>query len=176
MGAVLSDCGRYRYELARELGEGVLADRAGTCLFVMLNPSTADASEDDPTIRRCIGFAERWGFERLTVGNLFALRSTDPKELLGADDPVGPDNDQHLGELMAEADLIIAAWGASTRQVTAHREAQFIKACRLFGFSLSCLGLTKERLPRHPLYLKGDAERLPFVQPASRSFEELQAA
>lgn len=83
--AVISECGSYRYRLER-----VWEAEKDRVAFIMLNPSTADASKDDPTIRRCIGFAKAWGFGGLIVGNLFALRSTDPKALYGHKDPVGP--------------------------------------------------------------------------------------
>src|SRR5262249_14212908 len=87
--AVISDCGRYRYSLTRRWGDAA-EPRA---LFVMLNPSTADAEQDDPTIRRCIGFAKAWGMGSLEVVNLYALRATDPAALLSAPDPIGPKND-----------------------------------------------------------------------------------
>jgi hypothetical protein len=84
--AVTSECGKYRYLLTRQVGFG---DR--TAAFIMLNPSTADAVNDDPTIRRCIGLARRWGCGRLVVANLFAIRATDPAEVRKASDPVGPE-------------------------------------------------------------------------------------
>ena len=159
MSAVLSECGTYRYALWREWMTG-----EGTCLFVMLNPSTADASEDDPTIRRCIGFAQRWGYGRLAVANLFAFRATEPNALLSATDPVGPENEHWLGQLFDDASLVIAAWGASVRPVAAHRECEVIAKCRMFGVRLDCLGLTKENLPRHPLYIAGATEPVPFCE------------
>lgn len=149
--AIISDCGRYRYSLVREWGFG-----HDTCMFIMLNPSTADANEDDPTIRRCIGFAAQWGFRRLAVANLFALRSTDPKALPFADDPVGPENDWMIGIMANKSTLRIAAWGASVRKVAAPREAELLAKFKTFGLPLYHLGLTKAGLPRHPLYLKGD--------------------
>ena len=147
MGALLSPCGRYRYRLTREwlMGEG-------TVLFVMLNPSTADAETDDPTIRRCIGFAQRWGFRGLAVGNLFAWRATDPRELRQAIDPVGPENDRHLVEMSHAANAVIAAWGAG-----GGRRGQY--ALRLLRGTVEHLGLTKQGYPRHPLYLRADATR-----------------
>lgn len=158
MGAVISDCGRYRYTLEREWMTG-----AGTCLFVMLNPSTADASEDDPTIRRCIGFAQRWGYQRLEVGNLFALRATDPKQLrrLPLEEAVGHDNDRWLRRLCTRAALIVCAWGAHSTAPYRMPWVEPILAERKGG--VVCLGTTKAGQPRHPLYVKGDTEPVPFT-------------
>lgn len=147
-GAVLSPCGQYRYCLSRSwlLGEG-------TVLFIMLNPSTADAETDDPTIRRCIGFARRWGYRQLLVGNLFAWRATNPRELRRVSDPVGPENDHHLVEMSVGADAVIAAWGA--HGVYRNRSQHVLGLLR----NPESLGLTKQGHPRHPLYLRADAAR-----------------
>jgi hypothetical protein len=126
-------------------------------LFVMLNPSTADASRDDPTIRRCVGFAKAWGFGALSVANLFALRSTDPSVLLSAQDPVGPDNDAMILELARKASLVVAAWGA--HKVAARRAA----AVQSLLPKAVCLGLTSSGQPRHPLYAPGNAQPLAFL-------------
>lgn len=104
-GALISECGLYRYRLWRRWGIGPHAT------WIMLNPSTADADLDDPTIRRCIGFARAWGFSAIEVVNLFALRATNPRELGRSADPIGPDNDRHLSEAGRAAELRIAAWG-----------------------------------------------------------------
>ena len=104
--AVFSPDGRYRYSLARRLGLG-----EGICVFIMLNPSTADAVQNDPTVRRCIGYARGWGCGTLIVANIFALRSTDPQALCGIGDPVGPDNDYHILEAARQADVLVCAWG-----------------------------------------------------------------
>src|SRR5262245_13227298 len=104
--AELSPCGRYRYALTRTWG-----DPKKVVCWVMLNPSTADADQDDPTIRRCLGFSRAWGAGGLVVVNLFALRATDPDQLRIAADPVGPDNDSHLSTA-AFGRLVVAAWGA----------------------------------------------------------------
>ena len=143
--ALLSPCGTYRYSLNRSWGHGA------TVLFVMLNPSVADGSRDDPTIRRCVGFAKAWGFGALSVANLFAMRSTDPSVLLSAPDPVGPDNDAVIFELARRASLVVAAWGA-------HKAG----ACRVADVRRLlpkpvCLGLTSSGHPRHPLYAPGSA-------------------
>src|SRR5881396_744410 len=109
-GATFSRDRRYRYRLWRRW------DRSRAVVaFVMLNPSTADAMHDDPTIRRCIGFARNWGFGGVDVVNLFALRATDPRALRRAHDPVGPANDRHIASAGSRASLVILAWGAQGR-------------------------------------------------------------
>jgi hypothetical protein len=135
-------------------------------MFVMLNPSTADASEDDPTIRRCIGFARSWGFARLVVANLYAFRATDPRELWVADEPVGPENDRWLWELSYDAHEVIAAWGATRHPGGQERVREVLMALGSPHDSTRCLGQTKELHPRHPLYLKRDAHRVPFKRRA----------
>lgn len=157
---MISECGRYRYALRRDVPPS-LNGSEGTVLFVMLNPSTADAREDDPTIRRCIGFAERWGYAQLTVANVFALRATNPDQLERAEDPVGPDNEAWLGRLAASATEIVAAWGAHP-----FAEARAIATRELLeerhGGTLSCLGQTQSLAPKHPLYLRADTPRTPL--------------
>lgn len=140
--ATFSEDGIYRYTLEREWQSG-----EGTCLFIMLNPSTATAEENDPTIRRCIGYAMDWGYQRLAVGNIFALRSTDPKGLLDHPDPVGPDNDDWLRHLYEEAAEAVGAWGAFPK--AAERGAAVLE---MFP-DLKCLGTTAGGSPKHPLYL-----------------------
>lgn len=154
--AVISDCGRYRYRLGRAWDDTLPA-----ATFVMLNPSTADADVDDPTIRRCIGFARTWGCGSLVVVNLYAWRATDPRELLTTDDPVGPNNYAHLtAEAMVAADSgapLVAAWGANAQP---ERIAQVLA---LPGMDrLAALALTKSGQPRHPLYLKADLKPQPW--------------
>jgi hypothetical protein len=158
--AVLSDCERYRYLLGREWADGP------TAVFVMLNPSTADALTDDPTIRRCIGYAQAWGCGGLMVANLYAWRATDPDELWAADDPVGPENDAHLyAAAQVAADSggpLVGAWGANAK---ADRIAAVLN---LPGMDrLTALAVTKAGQPRHPLYLKADLTPQPWTPPAS---------
>jgi hypothetical protein len=145
MTAVLSDCGRYRYALTR----GNWLDGVGTVLFVMLNPSTADATEDDPTIRRCIRFARDWGYARLAVANLYAFRATDPRDLALAGDPIGPENDEWLERLSSEANMVVVAWGANRLATPARVD----RVLQLLGWSTCCLGTTKDGAPQHPLRL-----------------------
>lgn len=160
--AYLSPDLRYRYALWRQLELGLAAEHAGeTCLFVMLNPSTADWNEDDPTIRRCIGFARGWGYGQLAVGNLFALRATDPDRLRDWHDPVGPENDHWLRSLAKTAGLIVAAWGAHP----AADDRRRTDALRLLreGGVVHSLGVTAGGNPRHPLYLSGATQLVEFA-------------
>jgi hypothetical protein len=152
--AIISPCGQYRYTLHRRIPS--VLRWVKPCLFVMLNPSTADATMDDPTIRRCLGFAKREGCTGLTVVNLFALRATDPSELAKHPDPIGADNAKHIAEeidVHQRIGLVIAAWGAHpmacARSLYATRSA-------LLSAGALCLGTTKDGSPRHPLYVKAD--------------------
>lgn len=147
--ALFSDCKQYRYILIRDLHPSLHGKRA---LFIMLNPSTADEVKNDPTIRRCISFAEREGCHSLTVVNLFALRSTDPKVLKNHRDPIGPDNDGILDVLMHshKNSLRVAAWGANP--IAKERGNALIEK---YG-PLLCLGITKNGSPKHALYVKTD--------------------
>lgn len=152
-GAALSADLTYRYGLWRRWG-----DRPGTLTWVMLNPSTANADLDDPTIRRCRAFTAREGFDGMNVVNLYALRATDPRALSAHPDPVGPENDAWLAGRLAAArsgaTKIVCAWGAGAQ--TWRANAFRIKASAE-GAPLWCLGKTKDGHPRHPLYLKADA-------------------
>lgn len=152
--AVISACQNYRYVLTRPTG--ISRPGRGSGLFVMLNPSTADASQDDPTIRRCIGFARSWGYSTLVVANLYALRSPSPKALNEfPGDPVGPENDFWLSKLLREHENVVCAWGAHADPA---RVRQFKALADNMMDTLWCLGTTKSGAPRHPLYVKGDTE------------------
>lgn len=107
--AIISPCGTYRYRLERD-GPG-----AGATAIIMVNPSTADAEQDDATIRKLRGFGERYQWGQLIVGNLFAYRATDVRELATAANPVGPDNDLHLMDILREADRLVVAWGPASK-------------------------------------------------------------
>lgn len=147
--AQMSDDGLYRYTLNRSWHEN--GKRA---CFIMLNPSTADAEKDDPTIRRCISFARREGFGRLIVVNLFAYRATNPKELLTAEDPIGnPENDHWIARSAALSTLTICAWGAFGNFTDRYKDVRYL----LRNFRPHCLGWTKDMIPRHPLYLPKNA-------------------
>ncbi|WP_439030249.1 DUF1643 domain-containing protein [Gordonia terrae] len=160
MHAVISPDGKYRYWLERELpwsfyaGEGVAPETA--CAFIMLNPSTADATQDDPTIRRCKHFATALGASKLIVANLYAYRATNPAELRTVDDPVGPENTFYLQSAL-DARHVVVAWGthASDEQVARLRALAD-------NTPLWCLGTTKAGAPRHPLYVPNTKELEPW--------------
>jgi len=154
VSAVISDCGKYRYVLRRSLTSVVRWYRP--CTFVMLNPSTAGANNDDATIRRCIYFAQREGMTHLNVVNLFALRATDPKDILKANDPIGPDNDFWLKKEIVSSSLVIAGWGSN--KCAKDRAEEIVEK---FG-PFMCLGITKNNSPKHPLYLKKDTPLIEF--------------
>jgi hypothetical protein len=148
--AVLSPCGGYRYELRRMWSDGPV------CGWIMLNPSTADAERDDPTIRRCMGFARSWGFTGIVVRNLYALRATDSRELRAHRCPVGEDNDVYLMDSTADA-ITVCAWGAH-----GDRGDAVLNALADAGANLHYLALTQAGKPRHPLYLPADLTPIPF--------------
>lgn len=157
--ATISPCGLYRYTLSRIWDE----EKPGT-LFIMLNPSTADADTDDPTIRRCVGFAKFWGCGSVTVVNLFAYRATEPAVLLSCVShaprvAVGFCNDDHIRRCLREhsgrGDYIVAAWGShgSTKAVRWRRN----EVMRLLPIEdLMCLDTTQAGEPKHPLYCRAD--------------------
>ncbi|MCA8326237.1 DUF1643 domain-containing protein [Burkholderia cepacia] len=151
MSAIISPCGQYRYLLSRPADS--MSPMKSTALFLMLNPSTADASLDDPTIRRCRGFAKTWDCNGISVANLYALRSTDPAALWVHEDPIGPDNDLYLAKFAREYHDVVCAWGANARP---DRVAAVSKILRDAGARLWCLGTTKDGSPRHPLYVRAD--------------------
>jgi hypothetical protein len=143
--AALSDDGFYRYNLVRrwDLSRPM-------AVFVMLNPSVADASIDDPTIRRCIGFGKRWGRGGIVVVNLYALRTPNPVFLWKSADPVGARNDQYIRGALWKGSPVVVAWGVNARQ---DRVKEFLELAA--DRKLYCLGTTKTGAPRHPLYVRG---------------------
>jgi hypothetical protein len=144
--------GVYRYALWR-----IWQPELPRILFIGLNPSTADDRLDDPTVRRCLGYARSWGYGSLALANLFAYRSTNPVELRSVVDPIGPLNHLWLHRLAKNADLVVAAWGDHGRLGQRWREVAVI------GKELYCLGMTKFGQPRHPLYLKKDLRPVLWV-------------
>jgi hypothetical protein len=156
--AVISPDGKYRYKLGRywDVNEAPV-------IWIMLNPSTADAVEDDPTVRRCISFAKRWGFGGIEVYNLFALRSPHPVMMEGAIDPVGPENDGWLMAASRSGRKIIAAWGSCQTRLQMMRATQVMMLLTCGGNGTpASLGLTKSGQPRHPLYVRSDAKLSPL--------------
>ena len=152
VAAEFSPCRKYRYVLRRTFGHG-----RAEVMFLMLNPSTADEVKNDPTIRRCIGFAKSWGFSRLIVCNIFAYRSTDPMKLRRVDDPIGPDNDTYIIDCHSEAEMTICAWGVHGAYLDRGiLVARGINACS--ENPVMCLGVTKEGHPKHPLYVPAKTE------------------
>ena len=146
----------YRYTLGRRWAGGP------TVTWVMLNPSTADAYEDDPTIRRCIGFSKAWAFGALEVVNLFAWRATDPRELLTAAEPVGESNDAAIIRSATSASRVVCAWGQ--HKAIGQRAERVLELLRKWSTAERvCLGRTAAGMPRHPLYVRGDV--VPEVMP-----------
>lgn len=149
MSAEISPCGLYRYSLQRSWGCGFVLP------FVMLNPSTADANTDDPTIRRCIGFAKREGFSGIIVGNLYAFRATSPADLWKSTDPYGPGNNDALRKIAHYSGYhqvpLICGWGAQ-----GGKSNHGVHLMQQAGADLRCLGKTKSGNPRHPLYVRSN--------------------
>jgi len=167
MSAVISNCGLYRYRLDRMLRD----DHGPTVAFVMVNPSTADATQDDATIRKCIGFAKLYSAVRLIVGNKFAYRATDVKELRNAADPVGPENDGHLRSILSEADLVFVAWGSLAKlpETLRGRWKDIVRIAddiaRSEPIDLLSLGKCSDGHPRHPLMTGYDTPGLRWPVP-----------
>lgn len=151
--AILSTDEVYRYTLLRRWLFG-----KGRCLFIMLNPSTADAINDDPTIKRCISFAKQWEFREMMVTNIFALRATYPKDLKAHESPIGPENDRYLVEAVRKADRIVAAWGVHGSFMG--RSVQVLEMLK--GKDVRCLGTTKDGQPRHPLMVAYATQLVPL--------------
>lgn len=141
-GATFSQCGKYRYRVWRRWKPS-----GSAALFIGLNPSTADESRDDPTLRRCRKFAQSWGYGGFTIVNLFAYRATDPTILGKVKDPVGPRNDAWIKKCAKASDIVIAAWG--NHGLHAGRG----KTVRKFIPEMYCLRINRTGEPAHPLYL-----------------------
>ncbi len=160
MSALISDCGTYRYTISRRIPQVVRWVKP--VLFILLNPSIADAVIPDPTLTRCVGYANSWVCTELTIVNLFALRATDPTELRGHPDPVGPDNDKHILDQIAKHRLgrIVLGWG-NTPKIALPR-IQRVKEL-LSGRPVECLVRNKTGNPKHPLYSKGDLQGIEYI-------------
>ncbi len=165
--AIISPCGLYRYWLSRKWSD------AKNATFIMLNPSTADAKEDDATIRRCVNYAKEWDCGGLEVVNLFAFRATKPKDMFAADDPVGPENMFFIYRAIPLAKYVVCAWGANggfkqqdEAVISFLNEPGNRRVCKPSKVvpELLCLGQTKKGQPKHPLYLRKD-EKLRIFRP-----------
>ncbi|MFM2483259.1 DUF1643 domain-containing protein [Celerinatantimonas sp. YJH-8] len=140
--AQFSTCRKYRYALWR-----IWDEAKPYVMFVCLNPSTADEQQDDPTVTRCIHYANRWGYGGVCMTNLFAYRATQPEIMESQEDPVGKDNDQWLVQLAREAGIVVAAWGNHGGHL--QRSKQVVSLLP----DLYYLKLNKSGEPAHPLYL-----------------------
>lgn len=140
--AILSADRKYRYVLTR-----IWDETKPTVVFIGLNPSTADEEVDDKTIRKCIGYAKRWGYGKLIMVNLFAFRSTDPSMLKRVEDPVGPDNDSYIQKCVSESNLVIACWGNHGKLL--NRDKVLMDSLP----NLVCLKRNKNGTPHHPLLI-----------------------
>ena len=155
---VLSDDGLFRYSLDRWWGQGAFDERSGRAVWVLLNPSTADGLEDDPTVRRCIAFTLRLRYASMTIVNLFAFRATDPARLrlLPAEGFEGPENRETVTAAISAAAVVIAGWGAAPATLNLPVPSWLPRA------ELECLGTTKAGHPRHPLYVAASQPLVPW--------------
>jgi hypothetical protein len=151
--ADISSDGLYRYSLLRRLSLG-----KHTILFVGLNPSTADGTVDDATVRRCVGFAQQWGFNLMLMGNLYAFRGTNPIALGTIEDPVGPRNDHALKQMIDRADVIVAAWGRLPYKSQQSCYVKTLSDAILLKKKARCLGWNRDGSPKHPLYVPKSAQ------------------
>lgn len=144
--AIISPCKQYRYQLERSWSEQT--SRNSTVVFIGLNPSTADLTKDDPTIRKCMTYAQAWQFKKLVMVNLFSWRTTNPNELMQAKNPVGRLTDKYLDEAVSRSALVVACWG---EYGTFLGRSDDIRA--RYQRRLSCLSTNQSGEPTHPLYL-----------------------
>lgn len=156
--AKISSCETYRYLLSRKWSY------APQATFIMLNPSTADGRLNDPTVKKCIGFARRWGMGGLMIVNLFAYRDSKPEKMLQADDPVGPDNASSISwacERAAENEgLVICAWGANGRYMD--QDETVVGWLEMLTIKPKCLRLTQGGAPEHPLFVPYETTPIPY--------------
>ncbi len=155
METVFSPDRKYRYTLWRQWGD----DPTFFVNFIGLNPSTADETKDDPTIRKCRGFARQWGYDAMCMTNLFAFRATDPRQLKLAGSPIGLGNDHYLLKAAREARLIVAAWGNHGRLMNQDFR---VGAALLGAASLKCFKQNKDGSPAHPLYIPYDTPLIEY--------------
>lgn len=147
--------GDHRYQLWRAWETG-----ARSVVWVMLNPSTADHRHDDPTIRKCIGFAKRWGFEAIDVVNLYTFRSASPKWLKAKGYPNGDYADGAIRSVLRQhGDRVIYAWGTNAEE---KRPREVDSIVRSLGVTPMALHITNDGHPGHPLYLPYETEPKPW--------------
>jgi len=168
--AYISDCTKYRYWLTRVWDKDL-----PRVMYVLLNPSTADHTINDPTVRKCMGFAKGWGYGSIEIVNLYAYRATKPANLhqmikgfngsKGSDNkkyccPIGPENDKHIKEASERADLIVVGWGNNASRYRSRREdvLELLK-----GKEIKCISITAEIQPCHPLMLAFETERIDYI-------------
>jgi hypothetical protein len=167
MSAILSPCGRYRYRLER-----AVAMDGPVYAFFGVNPSTADATLDDATVRKWIGFTKRWGGSRFIVGNVWPLRSTDVRALASATRwlDIGRENQRHILAMAAEADVLIPCWGDRKKMPRSmHNELDdLLSLLRGTGKPVKTFGLTGSGDPKHPLMLGYDTTLVPLADSGSK--------
>lgn len=154
--ASISTCGTYRYSLSRSWDNS-----KPRVTFICLNPSTADATTDDPTLRKCIAYAKSWGHGGLLILNLFAYRSCEPAAMKNASDPIGPKNDKKLSQAAKNGKIIIAAWGNDGAF-----NGRSCEVAQNFP-NLKCLKVNKTGEPSHPLYLKANLKPISYQRPCA---------
>lgn len=161
MSATISDCGRYRYDLVRDICDYYTGGEKGKglCLWIMLNPSTANVIVDDSTIRKVVGFTWRWGFRFAKIINLHAFRATDPKEI-STPDALDIENIRILIIASVKYDRVVFAWGGGLK----HSKSPWIAdyTARIYRDAV-CLGSNGDGTPKHPLYIKYTTEPVPFT-------------
>ena len=165
--AKISDCGQYRYTLRRNW-QGP-NDKTVSAAFIMLNPSTADHEQEDPTLKRCINFAKKIGVNDLLVVNLFALRSPDPAALAGHVDPVGPENAAFLDHAVKNYGTVILGWGSEP--IAQARAEEFLAEYEQHRHRFQCFGKNKGGSPKHPLYLAAESKLVDFIDNKGASID-----
>lgn len=162
VSAILDDTKQYRYHFSCEWGDG-----GRFVTFVMLNPSIGNQEQEDATLKKCVTYAKKWGYDGLNVVNLFAYISTEPKNLRRQIDPVGPDNNRHVLETVQNSERVIAAWGQSIKTAFVKKRIQetleLLSSVDVYTLDLTVCG----EFPKHPLYLRGDLTPKLF-RPATR--------
>lgn len=155
-GAMIDDTKKYRYTLWR-----IWDYSKARVTFIMPNPSTADDVEDDQTIKRCISFAQRWGYGSLEVVNLFARRANKFEKLKDEVDPIGPENDEYILKAAGTSDKVVLAWGIKGTYLKRNKQVQSLLINR--GVKLFAIDISRDGHPKHPLFLSADLEPIEFV-------------